>query len=936
LQETKGATRLTELAKTYTRDMALRFPLMPGSHEIAWRYMFDWAICGEALDCAPGDLVLEFAAGPSYASELLNRLGYRTVALDIDPEILSFARERLTLDQRLDAKRAEFVCGDGQHLPFHDASIDGVITLNALHHMPDYRAALAEIRRILKPGARAVFSEPGSKHADAPESRVAVEQYGAVEKSIHLDELYRLARELGFEHMILKPFVHPGLVELDYREFSRYRLNASSARLTRPDQIARYFVNQHTIFVLTVPGRRPLTSARAGVEDGLRADIRIVDVTGSTAPGEPVSFRAIVKNSGSHIWLSEQREFGGHVVMGIKLCRTDGRMIMSLPSTLLHQDVAPGEAVNIERCFLLPWLEPASYLIKFDMVAEQVGWFEQFGSKAVTRDLNVLPGRLTSACPKVLHAEIAVAGLPEVARPGDEISLTATVRNSGDTLWLSQPREYGGQVAMGINLCRIDGQLVKEFSSLLLHEDIVPGEAVEIERRFLLPWLEPGSYLIKFDMVAEQVGWFEQFGSPIFAHELKVLPGPVTSACPKLLWAEIDVAGVPDAARPGDPIELVAKVRNCGDTLWLSQPPEGGGRVVFAIKFCLPDSGDPKVLRQVLLPHDVKQGEEIIISNRFLLPWLEEGLYEMKFDLLSEKVGWFQEFGSTIDIRPLMVLPGPVNSACPKTLCAEIAVVGLPEVARPGDPMKLVAKVRNCGDTLWLSQPRECGGYVALGVKFSLPDNRIAKTLPYLLLPHDVSPGEEIVIEKRFTLPWLEEAFYEITIDMVAENVGWFQEFGSTIAVEPLRVLTGPVTSACPKLLLAEIAVAGLPRGARAGDEITVRATVRNIGDTLWLSALHEFGGYVTFGVKLIAPDGQLVSESLGRANLPYDIAPDERGEIESTFRLPWTLDPGTYLLRFDMVDEQIVWFGQFGSLIVERKLTVEHDHALAHGLSQE
>jgi ubiquinone/menaquinone biosynthesis C-methylase UbiE len=343
---------LTELAKTYTRDMALRFPLMPESHEIAWRHVFDLAICGEALKCAPGDVVLEFAAGPSYASELLNRLGYRTIALDIEPEILSFARERLTMDRRLDPKRAAFVCGDGQRLPFRDASIDGVITLNAFHHMPDYRAALAEIRRILKPGSRASFSEPGSLHADAPESRLAVEQYGAIEKSIHLDEIYRLAREVGFEHMILKPFVHPGLVELDYHEVSQYRRNEASARLTRPDQVADHFLNFHTIFVLTVPGRKPLTSVRAGVEDGLRSEIRVDHVTETAAPGDPVAIRLLARNSGSHTWLSQWREFGGHVVMGIKLCRTDGRMIRSLTSVFLHQDVPPGGTDEIEKSFL--------------------------------------------------------------------------------------------------------------------------------------------------------------------------------------------------------------------------------------------------------------------------------------------------------------------------------------------------------------------------------------------------------------------------------------------------------------------------------------------------------------------------------------------------------------------------------------------------------
>jgi protein-L-isoaspartate O-methyltransferase len=74
-------------------------------------------IVAKSLDLKPGDEVLDFGAGCCYVSEMLNRFGYLTVALDNDPEVLAIGHERLTLDPRRDRERARFVTGDGTCLP---------------------------------------------------------------------------------------------------------------------------------------------------------------------------------------------------------------------------------------------------------------------------------------------------------------------------------------------------------------------------------------------------------------------------------------------------------------------------------------------------------------------------------------------------------------------------------------------------------------------------------------------------------------------------------------------------------------------------------------------------------------------------------------------------------------------------------------------------
>ena len=379
------------LPRPYDRDGALRFPFSPGAYDAGVRYLFDFAVLANSLGQRPGAVMLDFASGPGYVSEFLNRFGFTTVALDNDRTMLGLARERLGLDPRCDAGRSSFTTGDGMHLPFRDASIDGIVCMNALHHMPDYRTVLAEMFRVLKPAGRALFSEPGSEHSLSPQSINAVREFGGLERDVVLNDIHRLARDIGFGRMVLKPYVYPEIVELPCDELDRFRVGKRvSTPNAAPWEIADFVERCHPIFYLEKRGSQPATSATSS-PNLLRAQITIGACPARVAADDALRIAATCHNIGRSTWLAEPRALGGHVTLGVKILRDDGRLVdASRGRAALPRDVPPGDSIELVTEVPLAGLTPASYCLVVDMVDELICWFEIVGSRVARHDFEIV------------------------------------------------------------------------------------------------------------------------------------------------------------------------------------------------------------------------------------------------------------------------------------------------------------------------------------------------------------------------------------------------------------------------------------------------------------------------------------------------------------------------------------------------------------------
>ena len=164
----------------------------------------DGAILARA-GVGPGDRVLDVGTGPGYlalaASRLVGAEG-AAVGIDASPEMIDRARMLAR-----EGARAEYRVASAESLPFEEGSFDVAVSRLVLHHLPgDLKLrALAEVRRVLRPGGRLLVADMASPAAK-----------GAHHLAAHVlgthpdpeDALERLVWDAGFRQITSGRLMH--------------------------------------------------------------------------------------------------------------------------------------------------------------------------------------------------------------------------------------------------------------------------------------------------------------------------------------------------------------------------------------------------------------------------------------------------------------------------------------------------------------------------------------------------------------------------------------------------------------------------------------------------------------------------------------------------------------------------------------------------------
>ncbi len=112
------------------------------------RYHDDYLSCFR--DCQKGGVVLEVSGGGGIEAVHLKKMGLTVIESDIAVGMVKRARKRAS-DDGQDSHSVFVVC-DAELLPCRDESLDAVLIVGALHHLPSPERFFAAAKRTLKPG----------------------------------------------------------------------------------------------------------------------------------------------------------------------------------------------------------------------------------------------------------------------------------------------------------------------------------------------------------------------------------------------------------------------------------------------------------------------------------------------------------------------------------------------------------------------------------------------------------------------------------------------------------------------------------------------------------------------------------------------------------------------------------------------------------------
>lgn len=369
------------------------------------------------LNLLPDMTILDFGAGTCWTSHSLSQLGLKVIALDVSPSALKIGRKLYQRHPIIGKQpKPQFLQFDGQSFDLPNHSVDRISCWEAFHHVPNPARVIREMGRVLKPGGIAGFSEPGPEHSKSPQAQDEMRTHRVIENDIDVKEIWSAAQRAGFTEIKLA-LVNPNTFMLSLDEFEAYLAGKDSGE-RYISETREQMQHRRVFFLFKGQSADPADSRHRA---GLMAEIGVDATSTRIAAGKPLPFKAVIKNTGSSVWLpsrpDETRskwrddlrarsrkllrvrpiplpEHLGSVRFGIQLFDHSGELlnIDYFRHSLTPgkgREILPGETVEFDAEVVAP-STAGRYILQCDLVSEMVCWFEHNGSRTVRLEVEVI------------------------------------------------------------------------------------------------------------------------------------------------------------------------------------------------------------------------------------------------------------------------------------------------------------------------------------------------------------------------------------------------------------------------------------------------------------------------------------------------------------------------------------------------------------------
>jgi 2-polyprenyl-3-methyl-5-hydroxy-6-metoxy-1,4-benzoquinol methylase/glycosyltransferase involved in cell wall biosynthesis len=338
------------------------------------RHFCDFANLAVALALPAGRSLLDVGCGSGWLSEYFARLGYDVTGIDISPDLIRMADERVErvpydVDHRTPL-RCRFLTHDIECAPL-SKTFDAAVCYDSLHHFEDERAVMRHLAAMLDYGGLLFILEGDKPEEGSPteEELVGVmREYETLESPFSREYLRELLREHGF--VVVGDYVSVnGLFERDAIEDGRLRVEPPAVN----------YLLCKKVLAAGASGAAEVADSRE--PSRLAASLTFGEAWPEVlAPGAQVNRKLRVENTGDTLWLTGRAERRGSVMLALRLFDEAGSLVFERHGEPpLPRALAPREQVELSLDYRAPDA-PGRYQLKLDLVAQHVAWFEHHGS----------------------------------------------------------------------------------------------------------------------------------------------------------------------------------------------------------------------------------------------------------------------------------------------------------------------------------------------------------------------------------------------------------------------------------------------------------------------------------------------------------------------------------------------------------------------------